>query len=187
MNHIASRPLTSTSLAPTSRRTIQKWRSELGKPSWMKWQRMEFQRRSIDAHVAFGAERMTRSEINPSYKQRAQTCSPSFTPTEIALRTISADFTSWRLISDGSHGPSSQNEHGQKSEVKVRERSLPKSMEQSSLRKKTPNVGHTMNFCTKPAPLRPTQQISQLKTSTGKMAFWFIAGRSSDLSASQPA
>src|SRR5438046_3044891 len=33
----------------------------------------------------------------------------------------------------GSRGPSSQNEHGPKSEAKVRERSLPKSMEQSSL------------------------------------------------------
>src|SRR5437773_5084443 len=109
----------------------------------MKWQRMEFQRRSIDAHVAFGAKPMTLSEINPSYKQRAQTCSPSFTQTEIALRTISADFTTWRLISAGSHGPSSQNEHGQKFEVKVRERSLPKNTEQSSLRKKIPNAART--------------------------------------------
>ena len=58
---------------------------------------------------------------------------------------------------------------------------------ESSLRRKTLNAARTMNSCTKLARHKQTPRISPLKTSTGKTAFWFIAGRSSDLSVSQPA
>src|SRR6266699_2263529 len=102
----------------------------------MKWEPMEFQQRSSDALVDFAAKHTTQSEINRLSKQPAQTCSRSSTQTETASRIISADFTTWRSISAGSRGPSSQNEHGPKSAAKAKERSLPKSMEQSSLRKK---------------------------------------------------
>src|SRR5437773_8440311 len=101
---------------------------------------MEFRQRSNGAPGDFAAKRTTRFVTNQSSKQAAQICSRSFTPTGIAWRIISADSTIWRSISAGSPGPSSQNEHGLKFEAKVRERSLPKNMEQSSLWKKIPNA-----------------------------------------------
>src|SRR5204863_9694940 len=113
------------------------------------------------------------------------TSSQSFTQTETALLTISADFTTWQLISVGSRGPSWQNAHGRKSEAEAKERSLPKSMEQSSRPRKMLSAVHTINCCTKPAPLRLTQRISQLKTSTGRAVSLFTTVRNLDRTANQ--
>src|SRR5947207_11489309 len=153
----------------------------------MKWQPTEFQRRSIGARVGFEAKRMTRSETNPSFKQLAQICSPSSMRTEIAWRIIYADFTIWLLISVGSHGPSSPNEHGLKSEAKVRERSLPKNMEPASLRKKILNAALITSCCTKLEHHKRMLRISQLTTSTGRTQFSFTTGKSLDLSANRHA
>jgi hypothetical protein len=49
----------------------------------------------------------------------------------------------WLSISVGSRGPSWQNAHGRKSEAEARERSLPKSMGQSSLQRKTPSAAQS--------------------------------------------
>ena len=74
----------------------------------------------------------------PLVQTTGENCSRSFTPTATVSRIIFDGFTTWRLISVGSRGPSSQNEHGPKSEAKAKERSLPKNMQQSSLQKKMP-------------------------------------------------
>ena len=140
-----------------------------------------------DVREDFAAKHTIRSAINRSSKRPAKICSRSFTRTETVSHIICADFTTWLSISVGSRGPSSQNEHGPKSEAKARERSLPKNMQQSSLQKKIPNAALIMNCCTKPVPRKPTQQISQQKTSTGRTAFLFIGAKSSDRSASRVA
>src|SRR5438067_11749597 len=108
----------------------------------MKWRRMEFRQRRSDAREDFEAKHMTRSEINRSSKPPEPTSSQLFTQTETALPTISADFTTWQLISVGSRGPSWQNAHGRKSEAEARERSLPKSKGQSSRPRKMPSAVH---------------------------------------------
>src|SRR5436190_13875732 len=134
---------------------------------------MEFRQRKNDAREDFEAKHTIRSEINRSSKPPEPTSSQSFTPTATVSHIIFADFTTWRSISVGSRGPSWQNAHGPKSEAEAKERSLPKNMEQSSLRRKMPSAAHTMNCCPKPARLRLTQRILQLKTSTGRAAFSF--------------
>src|SRR5438034_1110055 len=111
------------------------------------------------------------SQENDSQKQGTQICSPSFMPTEIAWPIISADFTTWQSIWDGSPGPSSQNEHGRKSEPKVKERSLPKSMQQSSLRRKILNAALITSCCTKLEHRKRMPRISPPKISTGTTAF----------------
>src|SRR5437764_816356 len=96
---------------------------------------MEFRQRRSDAPEDFAAKHMTRSEINRSSKPPEPTSSQSFTQTETALLTISADFTIWLLISVGSRGPFWQNALGPKSAAKTKERSRRKSTEPSSLQK----------------------------------------------------
>ena len=68
----------------------------------------------------FRSKATIRSEINRSCKRPATTCSRSCTRTETASLTICDDFTTWPLISVGSRGPSSPNEHGPKSEAKAK-------------------------------------------------------------------
>src|SRR6266513_1668405 len=97
---------------------------------------MEFRQRASDAREDFEAKHTIRSEINRSSKPPEPTSSQSFTPMEIVSLIIYDDFTIWLSISVGFRGPSSQNEHGQKSAAKAKERSPPKNMQQSSLRKK---------------------------------------------------
>lgn len=151
----------------------------------MKWQPTEFRQRRPDVREVSAAKHTIRSEINPSYRRRGQICSRSFTPTGTVLLTICADSTIWRSISVDSRGPSSQNEHGPKFEVKVKERSLPKNMKQSSPRKKMRSAAPTMNCFTRPVPPKPMQRISQQKTLIGKTAFLFIAAKNSDRSPSR--
>src|SRR6266851_5043831 len=151
----------------------------------MKWQRTESRQRRSDALVDFAAKPTTRSATNLSFKRPVKICSPSFTRTETALLTTRGGSTTWRSIWAGSPGPSSQNEHGQKSEAKVKERSRQKNTEPSSLPKKIPNAALTMNFCMRPVPLRRMQRISQLKTSIGQTAFWFTTVRNLDRLANQ--
>src|SRR4029077_18264867 len=93
---------------------------------------------------------------------------------------ICDDFTISRWTSVGFHGLSSQNEHGPKSTAKVKERSRPKSMQPSSLRKEILNAAHITNSSTRPAPLKLTRRISRQKMSIGRMAFSFTAGKNSD-------
>src|SRR5437899_13111008 len=111
----------------------------------MKWRRMEFHQRRPDAREVFAQKRTTPFAINPSCKRPAKICSPSSTRTEIASHTISADFTTWRLISADSHGPSSQNAHGHKSEPQVRGRSLPNHTQQPSPPEHTLAAAHIPN------------------------------------------
>jgi hypothetical protein len=61
------------------------------------------------------------------------------------------------------------NEHGPKFEANKRERSLPKNMQQSSLRKKTPNAVPTTRSSTKPVPPRLTRPICEQKILIPKM------------------
>src|SRR5437667_9463224 len=129
---------------------------------------MEFRRRSSDALVDFGVKLTTPFEINRSSKPPEPTSSQSFTPTATVSHIIFADFIIWRLISVGSRGPSWQNAHGLKSEAEAKERSLPKSMGQSSLQKKMQSAAPTMDCFTKPAPPKPMQQTSRQRISTGK-------------------
>src|SRR5437867_10184156 len=97
---------------------------------------MEFRQLSNGALVDFAANHTIRSEINRSSKPPEPTSSQSFTPMGTVSHIISADFTIWRLISVGSRGPSWQNAHGPKSAAEAKERSLPKSLRQSSLQKR---------------------------------------------------
>src|SRR5439155_4539849 len=97
---------------------------------------MASQRPRNGVRVPFAARLTIQFATNHSCKQRVQICSPSCMRTETALPIICDDSTTWLLISAGSHGPSSPNEHGPKSEVKLRERSRPKNTEPSSLRKR---------------------------------------------------
>src|SRR5438034_4582792 len=120
---------------------------------------MEFHPLRRDVREVFGAKRTTQSATDHSFKQRPKMCSLSFMLTGTVSRIICADFTIWLSISVGSRGPSSQNEHGPRFAAKARERSLPKSMQQSSHRKKTRNVVPTMNCFTRRVPLKPMQQI----------------------------
>jgi hypothetical protein len=64
----------------------------------------------------------------------------------------------------------------------AKERSLPKNMGQSSLRRKMQSVARTMNCFTRPVPLKPMQQISQGRTSIGEMASLFIIEKNLDRS-----
>jgi hypothetical protein len=93
---------------------------------------------------------------------------------------IFADFTIWRWILAGLHGPSSQNEHGPKSKVEVKERLLSKNMQQSSLRKKMPNAGLITSCCMKPGQPKPTPPASPLKMLIGKTACSFTGEKNSD-------
>jgi hypothetical protein len=145
----------------------------------MRWPRTGSLRPRHGVRVVFGAKRTIRFDTNRSHKRPLWTCLPSCMQTEAAWVIICAGFTTWPWISVGSRGPSSPNEHGPKSEANKKERSLPKNMQQSSLRKKTPNAARTTNYCTKPVPLRRTPQISPLKTSIREMGFSFIAAKSS--------
>src|SRR6266446_7944721 len=102
----------------------------------MKWRPMEFRQRRSDAPEDFAAKHTIRSEINRSSKPPEPTSSQSFTPTATVSHIIFADFTTWQSISVGSRGPSWQNARGRKSEAEAKERSLPRSMKQSSLQRK---------------------------------------------------
>jgi len=106
---------------------------------------------------------------------------------KMAQRTWQAVMDEMATHGIGFRGPSSQNEHGQKSAAKAKERSPPKNMQQSSLRKKIQSAAPTMKCFTKPAPRKQTRQISLAKISTGPTAFSFIAAKSSDRSPSRAA
>src|SRR4030095_15650946 len=137
----------------------------------MKWQPTEFRQRNNDARGDFAAKRTIQFVANRSSKQRAQTCSRSSTQTGTALLTTCGDCTTWLSISVGSHGPSSQNERGLKSEVKVREQSRPTNIQQSSLPSRTVNVGRFTSYSTKPEPRKRTEQTSEQRTSIGRLVF----------------
>src|SRR6266446_1226778 len=146
---------------------------------------MEFHPLRPGAREVFAPKPTIQSAINRSFKQLAKTCSRSFKRMEIALRTISADFTTWLSISVGSLGRSSQNEHGLKSAAKAKERSLPTNMLPSSLQKRIQSAAPTTNCSTKPGLRKLMQQISPLQTLIGTTAFLFIVGKSSGYSASR--
>src|SRR5947208_17032158 len=118
----------------------------------MKWQRTEFRQRKSDAREDFEAKHTIQSDINRSSKPPELTSSQSFTPTATVSHIIFADFTTWRSISVGSRGPSWQDAHGLKSEAKAKERSLPKNMGQSSLRRKMRSAKPTIDCFTRPVP-----------------------------------
>src|SRR5438128_1269398 len=109
----------------------------------MKWQRMAFRPPGSDVPEGSVARHTTRSAPNFFCKQPQEMCSKFYTLMETVLVIIFAAFTTSLLISAGCPGPSSQNEHGAKSEAKVKERSRQKNTEPSSLRRKTPSAALT--------------------------------------------
>src|SRR5882757_10959556 len=146
----------------------------------MKWRPTEFRRPRNDVREVSEAKRTTQFGISRSSKRQAKIFSVSFMRTETVSLTICGDFTTWLSISVGFRGPFSRNVHGRKSAAKAKERSLRKSMGQSSLQKKTRSAEPTMNCFTKPVPRKAMEQISRQKISIGGTACSFIVARNWD-------